>query len=171
MRISASHTVRYLASALAIIGLAPAAAFAAGGLVGEWDLLVLAEGTDNQGTLTIVEEDGKYSGTLVSDAGVVEISEVNYEDGELSFTMEIVDFGMSLAEAMSAPRIINRVGPTELETQLFEDAYLKRELERRGHPVVHRALTGNVQAIFFDVDVKAVVGESDPRGEGVALGY
>lgn len=96
MRILAYRTMPYLATALAIIALLPAAAFAADGPVGEWNILVHAEDPPSPATLTIVEEDGKYSGTAVSDQGLTELSDISYEDGELSFKIWIEEAGMSI---------------------------------------------------------------------------
>lgn len=88
----------------------------------------------------------------------------------LNVIVNIIDFGMSLENALSAPRIINRGGAIELEPQLYENTYLKRELERRGHPVVLSPVIGNVQAIHFDFETDTIIGLSDPRGNGEALG-
>lgn len=89
----------------------------------------------------------------------------------LNVIVNLIDFGMPLEEALRAPRIINRDGPIELETQLYQDLDLKRELERRGHPVVLNPAIGNVQAVYFDSEKDQITGASDPRGDGEALGY
>ena len=89
----------------------------------------------------------------------------------LNLIVNLVDFQMPLHHAVNRPRIINRNGPLELEGALFYDAYLKRELERRGHPVIQRDSIGNVQAITFDHKENVIIGISDSRGEGEALGY
>jgi gamma-glutamyltranspeptidase / glutathione hydrolase len=89
----------------------------------------------------------------------------------LNVMVNLIDFGMPLDEALAAPRIINRGGAIEAEPELFNNLYLKRELERRGHPIVESGAIGNVQAIYFDPETEMINGESDPRGEGEALGY
>ena len=43
--------------------------------------------------------------------------------------------------------------------------------ERKGHPIQQLPIIGNAQAIYFDDKEKLIVGESDPRGEGKAIGY
>ncbi len=99
MRISTCHTTRYLVTAFAVIALVPVVAFAADGPVGEWNVLVNANGQESPSTLTIVEEGGRYSGTAASDQGVTELSEISYEDGTLSFTIELPEAGISIAFA------------------------------------------------------------------------
>lgn len=89
----------------------------------------------------------------------------------LNVIVNFIDHGYSLKEALSMPRMINRDGPIEMEPELFRDAYLKRELERRGHPIIETPVIGNVQAISFDPESGLISGESDPRGEGEAAGY
>lgn len=89
----------------------------------------------------------------------------------LNVIVNSIDYEMSLYDAVHAPRMINRDGPIEFEEILFKDAFLKRELERRGHPVVLNPVFGNIQAIQFDADSGKIYGESDPRGEGEAAGY
>ena len=89
----------------------------------------------------------------------------------LNVIVNLIDFGMSLEDAMAAPRIINRAGLTELEQPLYDDPALRRELWRRGHPIVLSPPLGNVQAIHFDQEAEMIYGESDPRAEGEALGY
>ncbi|MBN1688594.1 MAG: gamma-glutamyltransferase [Candidatus Omnitrophica bacterium] len=89
----------------------------------------------------------------------------------LNILTNVLDFGMSLNDAMNAPRIINRYGPTEMETFLYENQTIVHDLERRGHPIRHEPSMGIAQAVWFDEDNHAVYGETDPRGEGSALGY
>ncbi len=93
MRIPAYGTRIYFATALVIVSLTSAAAFG-DGPVGTWNISVVAEGQENEGTLIIVEKDGKYSGTVMSEElGEIELSDVSYVDGKLSFTMDIEQMG------------------------------------------------------------------------------
>lgn len=89
----------------------------------------------------------------------------------LNMIVNVIDFGMTLHDAQATPRIINRNGPLELEPAYFQDSYMRRELERRGHPLLINPAFGNVQAILFDHENGQIIGESDPRGEGSAAGY
>ncbi len=89
----------------------------------------------------------------------------------LNVVVNVLDFEMPLAEAMRAPRMINRDGPVELEPALYKQEALVQNLMRRGHRVIEIPNFGNAQAIYFDREREVLVGESDPRGEGEALGY
>jgi gamma-glutamyltranspeptidase/glutathione hydrolase len=89
----------------------------------------------------------------------------------LNVIVNFLDHDYSLKDALRAPRVINRDGPIEMEPELFRDPYLRRELERRGHPIMENPVIGNVQAISFDKESGLITGESDPRGEGEAAGY
>lgn len=84
--------------------------------------------------------------------------------------VNLIDFKLPLEEALQRPRAVSRSGLVELETDLYREEDLRRELERRGHPVMESLPLGNVQAIFFDTEEGEKVGASDPRGEGEALG-
>ena len=88
-------TILYLIAAIATIGLISTASFAADGVAGEWNIVVDTQGEETPATLTIVEEDGNYSGTLGTDQGELELSEVSFDDSKLSFTVEIPEVGMS----------------------------------------------------------------------------
>jgi gamma-glutamyltranspeptidase/glutathione hydrolase len=88
----------------------------------------------------------------------------------LNILVNILDFGMAPEEAVRAPRIVNRDGPTELETELFHDVAVKAGLEAKGHVVTRNPFFGNAQVLFRPVDKEEWTGVSDPRGEGLALG-
>ncbi len=89
----------------------------------------------------------------------------------LNVIVNVIDFGYTLEDAMKAPRLINRDGPIEMETELYRNRFLKRELERRGHPIWDAQVLGNVQAILFDREEDFIYGASDPRADGEAMGY
>ncbi len=90
----------------------------------------------------------------------------------LNVIVNVIDFKMSLEDALRVPRVINRDGATELEPELLDDPILKRDLAKRGHAVLSQPAFGNVQAILLPLRKNGrIVGESDPRGEGKALGY
>ncbi len=94
MRTRAYHSARCLGMAFVIVALVPAAAVAAGGPVGKWNITVDAQGQKQEAVLIISEEDGKYSGKQVYQ-GEQELSEISFEDGKFSFTLEISGAGMS----------------------------------------------------------------------------
>ncbi len=96
MRTPAYRLTRYLTMALAIAILAPGAAFAADGPVGEWDVLIDNQGQETPGTIIIVEKDGEYSGTAESVQGIIELSDISFEGGELTFSADIPDADMTI---------------------------------------------------------------------------
>jgi gamma-glutamyltranspeptidase / glutathione hydrolase len=81
----------------------------------------------------------------------------------------VVDFGMSLPEAVAAPRIHHQHLPDLLR---YERGGLRREvvadLERMGHRVEARAYQGEVTAVSF-LDDGSLVGVADPRRGGAAV--
>jgi gamma-glutamyltranspeptidase / glutathione hydrolase len=84
---------------------------------------------------------------------------------------------MNLQQAIDAPRIRYISGRgVMLEDTL--DPTLIKALVGRGHERVlppagikHRALMGGGQAIAIDPATSALAGASDPRKDGLALGY
>ncbi|MCH7606120.1 MAG: gamma-glutamyltransferase [Chloroflexi bacterium] len=96
----------------------------------------------------------------------------------------ILDFGMTVAEAVEAPRWRNTHSPTEsnfphgCENELLVEgrfsAKTKAELERRGH--VLNVLTawgasGSEVMIQIDAESGAFHGAADPRRDGYAVGW
>jgi gamma-glutamyltranspeptidase/glutathione hydrolase len=82
----------------------------------------------------------------------------------------LIDHGMSLADALTAPRMHHQAIPDSI--QLERDAFpvpVHRELERRGHHVRLRAPMGDVAAIIRTTT--GWQGVSDPRRGGAAAGY
>ncbi len=84
----------------------------------------------------------------------------------------VIDFGLDPQAAIDAPRW----GDTG-EVLLVEDGIpetTQRELTLRGHEVVtgpRAAASGRAQAIIVDPDGGALIGGSDSRGEGAAVGW
>ena len=76
--------------------LVPAAGFAAEGPVGEWNLLISAQGQEAPAALEITEENGVYSGTLTPPDGVRELSDIKFEDGKLTAKIVVEEAGMTL---------------------------------------------------------------------------
>ncbi len=88
----------------------------------------------------------------------------------LNVVVNMIDFDMPLEQAMRMPRLIDRDGPMEMETDLFKDLRQRLDLGAKGHRIVESTPIGNVQAISFNQD-GSITGSSDPRGEGEAKGY
>lgn len=89
----------------------------------------------------------------------------------LNILVNLLDFHMTVENAVREPKIMNRDGATELETALFIKSNLRNSLTARGHRVIRNAFYGNAQVIQFDKKTGELVGVSDPRGEGKAEGY
>lgn len=80
------------------------------------------------------------------------------------------DHGLDPQEAMDLPRLFAYEGVVETERGF--DAATASELSRRGHDV-HRVAGphGGGQAIWIDHQNGTLAGGSDPRKDGIALGY
>ena len=76
----------------------------------------------------------------------------------------VVDFGMSAMEAVSAPRWHWEDHVLELEPQLY--FHLKDELTSRGIEVANNAFVAQLHAIGIDPDTGSLAGGADPRGWG-----
>ena len=91
---------------------------------------------------------------------------------QVQIISNLVDFGMTPQEAISAPRF-NHIEGTKvgLEPEIMPE--VKEELRRRGHQVVggNPESFGGTHAIVIDAASGAFVGGSDPRKGGCALGF
>jgi gamma-glutamyltranspeptidase / glutathione hydrolase len=97
--------------------------------------------------------------------------------GHSQVLVNLIDRGMNLQQAIDAPRIRYISG----KGVMLEDtlpASVINDLTQRGHERVlppegikHRALMGGGQAIMVDPDTGALAGASDPRKDGLAIGY
>ncbi|MDV7143621.1 gamma-glutamyltransferase family protein [Tropicimonas sp. TH_r6] len=90
--------------------------------------------------------------------------------GHCRLISNMVDFGMDPQEAIDAPRAFALDGEMRLEEGYPES--VRQKLERYGHKVVRpEAGLGGAQAILIDPDSGMLTGASDPRKDGIALGY
>ena len=95
--------------------------------------------------------------------------------GHVQVLVNIIDLGMDLQEALDAPRFRFMTG----KNVLFEDELTAPVIEKliaMGHvratpPGVLRSSMGGGQAIMIDPATKTLMGASDPRKDGMALGY
>ncbi|MBN8631703.1 MAG: gamma-glutamyltransferase family protein [Rhodobacterales bacterium] len=88
--------------------------------------------------------------------------------GHARFVTNMVDYGMEPQAAIDAPRSFS--GPEGLEVERGYSDLVRAELADMGHKVVvPDAPLGGAQAIRIDGEV--LVGASDPRKDGCALGY
>jgi gamma-glutamyltranspeptidase/glutathione hydrolase len=86
--------------------------------------------------------------------------------------LNVVDYGMDVQEAVSAPRFHHQWVPDRLLVEAAIPVDVIEALRSRGHQVeVSERNWSKVQAIVVDPDSARHLGGSDPRGDGVALGY
>ena len=89
--------------------------------------------------------------------------------GHARFVTNLADYGMELQDAIDAPRCFSGA-----EGMMIERGYapqVRAELAEMGHEVVISAdPIGGAQAIYIGQD-GALIGASDPRKDGCALGY
>jgi len=84
----------------------------------------------------------------------------------------LIDFGMTIQEAIAAPRFNHMEGvKVGLESSIPEATV--QELKRRGHQIVSgtRESFGGAHAIMIHPESGAFIGGSDPRKGGCAVGF
>ena len=90
--------------------------------------------------------------------------------GHAHVVSEIVDRGRDVQQAADAPRSHAIDGVLKLERTIPED--VAADLARRGHTIEWLARpTGGCQLIEIDWQRGILIGGSDPRKDGMALGY
>lgn len=110
---------------------------------------------------TIVTKDGTPA-LLIGSPGGSRI--INYVAAAI---IRILDWNMSLADALAAGHVVSRGGPIELE-QDTSAPELATALETHGHQIRIGNLNSGLHAIL--IKEGAFIGAADPRREGVALG-
>ena len=90
--------------------------------------------------------------------------------GQVQVLTNIVDFEMDLQESIDLARSFHYGGVYWLERGIGEAA--ARELGKRGHATERAdAPWGSGQAVWIDWENGSLTGASDPRKDGLALGY
>ncbi len=90
--------------------------------------------------------------------------------GHAHVVSNIVDYGMDVQEAIDFPRAFYEADRLAVEEGLTEDAVAG--LRARGHDVfVREEPLGGGQAIEIDWEEGTLTGGSDPRKDGLAVGY
>jgi gamma-glutamyltranspeptidase/glutathione hydrolase len=90
--------------------------------------------------------------------------------GHVQVLLNLVDFGMNVQEAGEAARIRHTPEGVAVESGISEDA--RTGLAARGHHVVEsRGVFGGFQGIQVDEESGVLLGGSDPRKDGLAIGY
>ncbi|MEA5097630.1 MAG: gamma-glutamyltransferase [Burkholderiaceae bacterium] len=98
---------------------------------------------------------------------------------QAALVTRIVDFGMSPQDAIAAPRWLNGrtwgASSNDLKIEGRVPANVRDELKRRGHPVVtvddYTDTMGHAGAIVIDPVTNLKSSGTDPRGDGLAIGY
>jgi gamma-glutamyltranspeptidase/glutathione hydrolase len=82
----------------------------------------------------------------------------------------VLDYGMDIQEALDFPRLAPYMGKVEVERGV--SPALRDRLSALGHTLtdIVRPLGGG-QAIMIDSERGVLIGGSDPRKDGAALGY
>ncbi len=90
--------------------------------------------------------------------------------GHANFISNVLDRGLDIQEAMDQPRSFGFQNVLQVEDHFNVDTY--KELERRGHTLEHMEMPlGGSQCIWIDRANSVVIGGSDPRKDGSAIGY
>jgi gamma-glutamyltranspeptidase/glutathione hydrolase len=94
--------------------------------------------------------------------------------GHVQFLVNLTDFKMNLQEAVDAPRVRHMQGMVVY----VEDGISKEtlsDLEKKGHRIAQAASpvnqAGGGQAIYLDREQDVLLGASDRRKDGCAIGY
>ncbi|MBV9289922.1 MAG: gamma-glutamyltransferase [Hyphomicrobiales bacterium] len=114
---------------------------------------------------TLVFKDGKIALVTGSPGGSRIITTV------LQIIVDVIDYGLNVAEAESAPRAHDQLYPDELRIERGLSADTIRLLEAMGHKVVVREAMGSASTIARSPDGE-LTGASDPRQRGtLAVGF
>lgn len=90
--------------------------------------------------------------------------------GQVHFLSQLLDRGLDPQEAVEVPRFFAFGGVLQLEKTIPDG--IAAELARRGHQLQRRAEPlGGCQAIWIDHSSGFLMGASEPRKDGIALGY
>jgi gamma-glutamyltranspeptidase/glutathione hydrolase len=117
-------------------------------------------------TPTIVLKDGKVWLVTGSPGGARIITTV------LQVVMNMIDHGMNVAEASTAPRVHHQWLPDELRVEEGISLDTVRLLQAKGHTIALKDAMGSTQSIMRDPATGALYGASDPRRPDAAtLGY
>jgi gamma-glutamyltranspeptidase/glutathione hydrolase len=90
--------------------------------------------------------------------------------GHVQVLLNIIDFGMNVQEAGEAPRFRHSAAGLALESAI--DAEARVGLSRRGQHIISSVgVFGGYQGILIDPNTRVLMAGSDPRKDGLAIGY
>jgi gamma-glutamyltranspeptidase/glutathione hydrolase len=94
----------------------------------------------------------------------------NQAQAHAQIVANLIDFGMGIQQAGEAARMRHQGATLALESGI--DGDVRGALEARGHVVVDgRGLMGGFQGILIDPRTGVLSGGSDPRKDGLAIGW
>lgn len=116
-------------------------------------------------TPTILEKDGRLFMVVGTPGGSTIMTSV------FQTILNVVDFGMDMQAAVSAPRFHHQWLPDEVATEKNAISKpVRHALTTTGYKLVNRQAIGRVDAIMVLPD-GTLQGGADPRGDDVAVGY
>ena len=90
--------------------------------------------------------------------------------GHVQVLVNLIDFGMNVQEAGEAPRFRHTGNGLALESAITPAA--RFYLNERGHRLINSiGVFGGYQGILIDPKTGVLMGGSDPRKDGLAIGY
>ena len=90
--------------------------------------------------------------------------------GHVQVLVNLIDFGMNVQEAGEAARFRHSAAGLAVESAVSAEA--RAGLAARGHNVISSSgVFGGFQGILFDARTGVMMGGSDPRKDGLAIGY
>jgi gamma-glutamyltranspeptidase/glutathione hydrolase len=94
----------------------------------------------------------------------------NQAQAHAQIVTNLVDFDMNIQEAGEAARMRHGEEELWLESGIGED--VRRDLRSRGHVTRDgRGMMGGFQGILIAPETGVLMGGSDPRKDGVAIGF
>jgi gamma-glutamyltranspeptidase/glutathione hydrolase len=114
---------------------------------------------------TIVLKDGKVFLVTGSPGGSRIITTT------LQVIMNVIDYKMNIQEAVNAPKIHHQWLPDEIRIEKGISLDTIQLLMQKGHTVSLQGPMGAASSIQVDPETGMMYGASDPRRQGLALGY
>jgi gamma-glutamyltranspeptidase/glutathione hydrolase len=90
--------------------------------------------------------------------------------GHVQVLLNLIEFGMNVQEAGEAPRFRHSSNGLALESAISPEA--RFGLDGRGHRLITSiGAFGGFQGVLIDPRSGVLMGGSDPRKDGLAIGY